>query len=148
MRKVKIIILVFGVIALVVFLFFYLTFPAQNADIQYKVIELSSKDSQSKLYIKKKVWGMTSDNQVVIISNSNTEAFITNVKENYIYEGLMPLFYKLQEDTLTIYTLKTSFVPKELHTRYKIIQVELTNPDMMGLIENDSYKKKGLIKID
>jgi|SRR5450432_1282598 len=148
MNKLKIIVLVAIVIVLLAFTFFYFAFPSKNADVQYEVIEISSKDVQSKLYIKKKVWGMTSDNQLVVISSSKEKDFTSEGSENYVYDGVMPLFYKLQKDTLFVYTLKMSAVPKDLETSFKIIQVPLENPEMMKLIEHDNYKTKGLAKFD
>ena len=148
MKKLKITVLVVVIIILVGFLFFYFTFPSKNADVQYEVTEISSKEVQSKLYIKKKVWGMTSDNQVIVISSSNKKDFTSGDAGSYVYEGIMPLLYKLQKDTLFIYTLKMSLVPKDLKTSFKIIQVQLENPEMMKLIEHENYKSQGLIKID
>jgi cytochrome c-type biogenesis protein CcmE len=148
MNKLKVILLVVVVIILVCFLFFYFAFPSKNADVQYEVTEISAKDVQSKLYIKKKVWGMTSDNQVIVISSSNKKEFSSEDAESYVYEGVIPLFYKVQKDTLFVYTLKMSSVPNGLKTNFKIVQVQLENPEMMKLIEHDNYKVQGLTKID
>jgi hypothetical protein len=148
MNKIKIILLSAGVIVLIGFLFFYFAFPSKNADVQYAVTEVFSKGASSKLYIKKRVWGMTSDNQVIVISSSDEKAFTTNSTRSYVYEGVMPLFYKTQKDTLFVYTLKMSAIPQGLRTNFKIVQVQVENPEMMTLIEHDNYKAKGLTKID
>lgn len=148
MNKLKVIALVIGIIVFVLFLFFYFAFPSKNADVQYEVTEVSSKDVQSKLYIKKKIWGMTSDNQIIVISNSDQKEFTVDSAESYVYEGMMPFLYKLEKDTLLVYTLKIATVPKGLKTSFKVIQVLLENPEMMKLIEHDNYKAQGLTKID
>ena len=147
MNKIKIVGIIIVVIGLIIFLFFYYALPDKNADVNYTVTEVSSKDTQSKLYIKMKTWGMTSDNQVVVVSNSNKKEFISESTKDYVYEGIMPLFYKVQNDTLSIYTLKISLVPEDLKTSLKIIQVQLENPEMMKLIEHDNYKLQGLTAI-
>jgi hypothetical protein len=147
MNKIKIVGIIVIVIGLIIFLFFYFALPDKNADVKYTVTEVSSKDTQSKLYIKMKTWGMTSDNQVVVVSNSNKKEFTPERTRDYVYEGIMPLFYKVQNDTLSIYTLKISSVPEELKTSLKIIQVQLENPEMMKLIEHDNYKLQGLTVI-
>lgn len=147
MNKIKIVGIIVVVICLIIFLFFYFALPDKNADVKYTVIEVSSKDTQSKLYIKMKTWGMTSDNQLVVISNSNKKEFTPAPTQDYVYEGIMPLFYKVQNDTLSIYTLKTSSVPEDLKTGLKVIQVQLENPVMMKLIEHDNYKLQGLMAI-
>ena len=91
---------------------------------------------------------MTSDNQVIAISNSDEKDFTTDSTKSYVYEGVMPLLYKIQKDTLFVYTLKMSVIPQGLITNFKIVQVQLENPEMMTLIEHDNYKAKGLTKID
>ena len=144
----KVVALVIVVVLLIGFLFFYFAFPIKNADVQYEVTEIFSNEVQSKLYIKKKVWGMTSDNQVIVISSSNVKEFTLEGTENYIYEGIMPMLYKLQKDTLSIYTLKVSAVPKNLKTDFKIVQIQLENPTMMKLIEHDNYRAKALTLIN
>ena len=97
MNKLKIILLLAGVIILIGFLFFYFAFPDKNADVQYAVTEVSSKDASSKLFIKKKVWGMTSDNQVIVISSSDEKNFTIDSTKSYVYEGVMPLLYKTKK---------------------------------------------------
>ena len=147
MNKIKIVGIIVVVISLIVFLFFYYALPDKNNDVKYTVTEVSFKDTQSKLYIKMKTWGMTSDNQIVIISNSNKREFISEPAQDYVYKGIMPLFYKVQNDTLSIYTLKTSSIPEGLKTSLKVIQGQIENPEMMKLIEHDNYKIQGLTAV-
>lgn len=142
------IVLVATILVMLAFLFFYFAFPEKNEDVQFDVVELSSKKIKSKLFIKKLVWGMTSDNCIVTIGTSNIKENKPNRNKNYIYNGLDPLFYKVSGDTLSIYTYKTSTVPKDFLTAFKIIQIELENPEMMELIEKDNYKNKGLVKVN
>ena len=147
MNKIKIVGIIVVVISLIVFLFFYYALPDKNNDVKYTVTEVSFKDTQSKLYIKMKTWGMTSDNQIVIISNSNKREFISEPAQDYVYKGIMPLFYKIQNDTLLIYTLITSSVPEDFKTNLKVIQVQIENLEMMKLIEHDNYKIQGLTAV-
>ena len=147
MNKIKIVGIIVVVISLIVFLFFYYALPDKNNDVKYTVTEVSFKDTQSKLYIKMKTWGMTSDNQVVVVSNSNKKEFISESTKDYVYEGIMPLFYKVQNDTLSIYTLVTSSVPEDFKTNLKVIQVQIENLEMMKLIEHDNYKIQGLTAV-
>jgi hypothetical protein len=123
-------------------------FPEEGEDVQFDVIEVSSKNLQSKLFVKKLIWGMTSDNCLITISNSNRKENEPDENENYIYKGLSPFLYKTSGDTLSIYTRKISKIPKNFSTSFKIVQVELENPEMTELIENDNYKNKGLTKVN
>ncbi|SFE46081.1 hypothetical protein SAMN05518672_106202 [Chitinophaga sp. CF118] len=112
------------------------------------IAELPSKAGYPPVFIKRKVWGLTGDKQIVVISNVGNEDFKPQKSNDYIYEGLFEIFYKLQHDTLFIYTLVSSPVPNKFSSPYKIVQVELDNPELMDLIEYDNYKKKGLKKVE
>ena len=141
---------VFVIIAIIILFLigvFYFALPNKGADIRFKVIELSSSDGKSKIFIKKKVWGMTSDNQVVFISSSDDKEAMPDLIKDYIYKGLMPLLYRFQNDTLFIYTVLESPVPKEFKTNIKIVQILLENPEILQLIEHENYKSKGLTVI-
>lgn len=129
-------------------LFFYFVFPKKDEDVFYKVFLIKREGTNSEIYIKKKVWGMTSDHQVIVISNKKEKQFVPAANQNYIYNGMAPLFYKLQKDSLYIYTYKVSSIPKDLITDFKIIQIELENPEMMKLLEHDNYKNQGLMLIN
>ena len=148
MNKIRIIFLVVAVLLVIFFLFFYWDFLDKDANGRYSIAELSSNNTQSRIYIKKKVWGMTNDNQIIVISGTNEKEFVADKSKNYIYEGIMPFFYKLQGDTLSIYTMVASKVPIDLKTNFNIVQIELENPQMMDLIEHDNYKTKELSVIN
>jgi hypothetical protein len=121
----------------------YSIFPESNYDQDFSMKELSSIDS-TKVYIKQKTWGITGDNQIIVISDSKDREFSNDVDKIYFYQGLTPFFYKLENDTLSIYTSKASAIPRNLKTTLKIVQYVLDNPKMMNLVENDNYKKLGL----
>ncbi|NTD97007.1 hypothetical protein G6M24_07695 [Agrobacterium tumefaciens] len=148
MNKIKIVFFVIVSLILVILLFFYLSFPEKDEDVQFEVVNVYSKRLKSKLFIKKLIWGMTSDNCLITISNSNQKENEPDENKNYIYKGLSPFLYKISEDTLSVYVREISETPKNFSTRFKIIQTELDNSEMMELIENDNYKNKGLIKLN
>lgn len=61
-----------------------------------------------------------------------------------MYEGLSPFYYKFNRDSLFVYTMILSKVPQNLKSGIKIVQMELTNEEMMHLIKNNQYKSEGL----
>lgn len=136
------ILIIFAVVAI-----FYIAAPKEGDDVHNNVVEISSKGGY-KLYIKKKVWGLTSDGQVIIIGDSPGKKFNIDSSRQYIYNGVISFFYKHQNDTLTVYVSKIASVPVNLKTSIIVKQVELENPDMMRLIENEHYKKQGLQTIN
>lgn len=148
MSKMKIITLSIIAIIVIGVILLYYAVPNEDEAVIYKTVKLRSKDGQSSLYIKKKIWGMTSNGQQIIISDSDDKKFEADSFNHYIFNGLIPFFYKLENDTLTVYTRQVSSIPQNLRTKFSIVQFELENPDMMRLIENDNYKKQGLKEIE
>ena len=142
MTKIKILFIGLLIVIVAGVLFFYFAIPKKDEDHFFKVIAIEP-DNHSVIYIKKKVWGMTSDHQVIVISDTKEQNFVPTASRNYIYNGLAQLFYKIREDSLYIYTLKASPVPHDLITNIKIVQIELENPEMMRLITSDYYHSEG-----
>ncbi len=130
-----------GVIIILAFIF-YNAFP--DYEVKYEIKEIKFQNDSSPIFIKRKVWGITYDNQIIVISSSPKKKFDSDSTTDYVYEGLSPFYYKFFKDSLFVYTMKKSDVPKNLKTGVKIIQIELENSEMMRLIKNDQYKAEGL----
>ena len=145
MRRTKIIIISIGAI-IILGLIFYNAMPYY--EVKYRIKEIKSKNFNSSIFIKQKVWGITYDNQTIIISLSPEEKFKPDSLTDYVYEGLSPFYYKFYQDSLFVYTMKKSHAPQDFKTGIKIIQVELENPEMMRLIENHQYEAEGLHTIE
>ncbi len=143
MRNPIIIVLIVAIL-LIAFVVLYFSMPKKDYDVAVNVVELTSATTKSKLFLKKKNWGMTGDGQVIIISDNGDKNFEVDSSRNYVFKGLSALYYKIENDTLSIYVAKASEVPPNLKTSFIIKQIELENTDMMRLIENDNYKKQGL----
>ncbi|MFB6454394.1 hypothetical protein ACE38W_03910 [Chitinophaga sp. Hz27] len=126
------------------FILIYVTFPSRNADVHNEVIALQSSNGKSHIYLKKKVWGMTSDNQVIVISNSAKKDFEPNKNADYFYPGLVPFLYKFNRDTLFIYTLERANVPPNFHSDIHVIQNIMDSPELYKLYDNESYRKLGI----
>ena len=142
MKRTKIIIwFIIGTIVILAFIF-YNSMPDYKGE--YDVKEIKTPNVSSSIFIKRKVWGITYDNQTIVISSSREKEFNPNSATDYVYEGLSPFYYKFYKDSLFVYTMKKSNVPQNLKTEFKIMQIELENPEMMRLIENDQYKVEGL----
>lgn len=142
MKKASIIIIIS---AIGIFLIAYLYYDAtQDNGVVYNIKEIHSNDLNTSIFIKQKVWGLTNDNQTIIISKSSAKKFSPDYTTDYIYEGLSPFYYKFYQDTLFVYIMEKSKIPQSLKTEIEIVQTELANPEMMRLIKNDQFKKEGL----
>ena len=133
-----------GVLIVIVFVVIYFSLPKKGYDTNIEVVEISSINHSSKLFIKKKTWGMTGDGQVIVISNSDNKEFEPDRTKDYVFEGSSPLFYKVKGDTILLYTYQASLVPSSFTSNFIIRQVELDNPSMMNLLANDNFKTQGL----
>lgn len=91
-----------------------------------------------------KVWGMTSDNQIIIISTSPGKEFAPNKDVDFVYPGLVPFLYKFEHDSLFVYTLKKSNIPLNFHSHIQVIQNEMPYAELYDWFDNEYYKKLGL----
>jgi hypothetical protein len=101
--------------------------------------------NDNTLYIKKKNWGLTGDYQVIVLSTNLNKDFSPNKKTEYVFEGLSPFFYKVDNGILTLYVRKVSEIPEIFNLKDFVKQEELTNQEMMTLFDN--YKDKGIKKL-
>src|SRR5690349_21711483 len=76
-----------------------------------EIFEVVSHDKKSTLFIKRKIWGLTLDSQLTVISTSSGEIHDPDTTKDYVYKGLAPFVYQLHADTLMIYTLHPASVP-------------------------------------
>ncbi len=142
MRKATLVIIISTILILLIAYLFY--DGNQDHNVIYNIKEIHSNDLNTSIFIKQKIWGLTDDNQIIIISKSSTKKFSPDTETDYIYEGLSPFYYKFYHDTLFAFIMSKSKIPQSLKSEIKIVQAELANPEMMRLIKNDQYKKEGL----
>ena len=57
----------------------------------------------------------------------------------------MPIFYKMENDTLFVYSYKQAMEPLNFNSNIIVKQVELNNLEMMDLF--GKHKEKGIMKI-
>ncbi|NQX40646.1 hypothetical protein SAMN05421820_10450 [Pedobacter steynii] len=98
------------------------------------------------LYLKKRIDG---NKEIIAISTSSDLKFDPDSSSMFIYDvSSTSLFYKQTADSLIIYTNALSEIPAKFTSRVKISQIELSNPEMMDLMDNKYYMKMGLKKLD
>lgn len=137
----SLVILVIIVIAVIVYI--YTKLPEFKPDVT--IIELNSKKTGERIYIKQKKWGITGDHHIVVISTSPKKDFQPDSTREYVYEGLSPIFYHFANDSLELFVNNLANVPSQMRSKIKINQIVLSNSEMMSLMED--YKRKGLILI-
>ncbi len=128
--------------ALAIFFLWYALTHLPEFTPQFWQVGLYSDRFDEELFIKRKVWGITGDHQVIVVSKSKTEEFKPDEEREYVFRGLSPLFYRFESDTLKLYVTHAAKVPPNFDSRIHIEQVVLSNTEMMSLMEN--HERKGL----
>jgi hypothetical protein len=114
-----------------------------------EVFEISSEDRKNKIFIKRKVWGLTDDHQITVISNSPNEIFLEpDSTTNYIYKGPQPFVYSVRGDTLIIFTMVPSTEPINFDSKgVYILQKRVSNPEYLNLLRLAISGSSEFIKI-
>lgn len=147
MKKLKIIGILILILISCLVLALYIFIPGKDQFIHEKSTAISVGSQDPAVYIHQQIWGMTGDHRVVFITGKSQKTPTPDKRTDYVYNGFSPLFYKQKNDTLMIYCAARSAIPPDWNTSFNIVQIELTNPEMMRLFENNNYKKEQLILI-
>jgi len=140
--KKAVIVLISIVVVIVLFIYTYWSSIVPDFEPTYTVVELKSDASQESIYLKKKVWGISSDHQVIVISASGEVEFEAQESEEYLYKTSTPFLYEFKDDLLKVYTRRASPIPSNFDSSIKVEQVVLNNSDMLDLL--DKHEEKGV----
>ncbi len=100
-------------------------------------------DSSDSVFIKKKVWGISANHQIIVISKDGLIPFSPDSTKDFMFNGWDPFLYKFENDTLSVFIRSISNEPKNFNSGITIDQKVLSNPEMINLIDN--YQEKDLI---
>ena len=120
----------------------YMSISVPKYEPTYTVLELKSDTLNDSIYLKKKVWGIAANHQVIVISSSGQSEFEPDLESQYVYEGFTPILYEFMGNTLKMYIGKASEVPSNFESKIKIEQVVLDTPSMIELLEK--HEEKGI----
>jgi hypothetical protein len=92
------------------------------------------KASGDVLYVKGIAYGLLGDHQEWwITANGRSEE--ADSLTDYVFPWSNPFFYKLADDTLVVYTRRAVGTPIHFPSGISVRQVELSNPQFMGLYD-------------
>ncbi|MFB6317964.1 MULTISPECIES: hypothetical protein [unclassified Saccharicrinis] len=120
------------------FLAGYQFFRISNDNIITPVFDIETiylPESSTRLYLKKINWGITGDSQIMAISNSSSKNIDVNNKNDFILEGLCQIFYKIESDTLFIYSTNKFKEPSNFNSTINIKQIKLENTEFQSLFK-------------
>ena len=91
MKKYIIVIGIFLLIFITFLLYLYFRLPDLGPKVS--LVEIYSINFEENIYIKKKVWGLLGNDQVIVVSKSNESSFEPDINREYVFKGLSPFFY-------------------------------------------------------
>lgn len=109
----------------------------------FEKVKFFSVGTSDSVFIKSKVWGISSDHQIITISKNGDIPFLADSTNDFVFKGWSPFLYKFENDTLSVFIRSASNTPTNFKSDIKVQQIILSNPEMMNMIDN--YKEKGLI---
>ncbi len=110
---------------------------------EISTVEVHSDSLKESLFLIKETRGL--NYAVSVISSSSEKQQKPDIEKEYVYSAGDPtLFYKLEKDTLSVYTYHLAKEPSSFDSNIKVQQVELSNNEYSSLI--DQYQTKGLKK--
>jgi len=145
-QKMKLIMIVAGSL-FIIFIIFVIIFLRSTPQWEPVIsrIEINIPDLNESVYVTKKIWGVSYDHQIILISSQPKKEVKYDPETDYLYEGHSTLFYKVDGRDLKIYTRKRAHPPQHFDSEVNIVQIELDNVGMNKLKEN--YEKEGLKEI-
>jgi hypothetical protein len=81
----------------------------------------------TSLYLKSNNWGLTYDHKITVISTDSDLEFKADSISEYIFHGFDGLIYKVQNDTLKIYTRQQPEIPPKFESEINVELIEIKN---------------------
>lgn len=102
------------------------------------------------IIINKWNWGVNGNNQLIAISDRKlSKPDEANSDNDYLFEGSFPIFVKLRNDTLLVYTYKKAMIPDQSTlNNVKVVQIEIDNSMNMQLRSDLNYLNLERICLD
>lgn len=82
---------------------------------------------KTTLYLKRKTWGITGNHQITIISTKPEFEFKADSISDYIFNGFAEVIYKVENDTLKIYSHHKPNIPSKFDSKIEIELIEFKN---------------------
>lgn len=112
-----------------------------KTSIQTKRLNFSS--YEDALYLKRKVWGITGNHQTIELTSTLENSKSNDHSDSYIFKGAEELIYKIEGDTLKLYSVQDPILPKQFDSSIKIEIIKLKNYEEWNNIQeqiNNNYQ--------
>ncbi len=98
---------------------------------------------EDALYLKRKVWGISGNHQTMEVTTTLENSKPDNDSDSYIYKGVEKLIYKIEGDTLKLYSIQDPVLPKQFESSIPIEIIKLKNYGEWNSIQeqiNNNYQ--------
>ncbi|MFZ1289690.1 MAG: hypothetical protein WAR79_06355 [Melioribacteraceae bacterium] len=131
-KNLKIFLIILTPIIIILFgIFIFIIFQIPEIDDVYDNVKVRSSNNSDSLYIKRHSRGLNYSE--VCISNSKRKE--VNVAEDFSLKTVAEIFYKINNDTLFIYSSVTFKKPLKFENKIVVKNEVLSNPEMMKMYE-------------
>jgi hypothetical protein len=84
-------------------------------------------NKNTTLYLKSKNWGITGNHQISVISTKPDFEFQPDSISEYIFHGFGGIIYKVENNTLKIYSHQKPKIPLEFESDINVEFIEIKN---------------------
>ncbi|WP_339758711.1 hypothetical protein [Algoriphagus aquimarinus] len=103
-------------------------------------------NKKTSIYLKSKNWGLTADHQISVISTKPDFEFQPDSISEYIFHGFGGIIYKVENDTLKIYSTQKPKVPPKFESEINVEIIEIK--DNLEWIKLNDKIKNGYQKFE
>ncbi len=84
-------------------------------------------NKKTSLYLKSKNWGLTGDHKISVISTKSDLEFQPDSISEYIFNGFGGILYKVESNTLKIYSHQKPKIPPKFESEINVELIEIKN---------------------
>lgn len=84
-------------------------------------------NKKTSLYLKSKNWGLTADHKISVISTKSDLEFQPDSISEYIFHGFGGIIYKVENNTLKIYSHQKPKIPPKFESEINVELIEVKN---------------------
>ena len=98
-------------------------------------------NKKTSLYLKSKNWGLTGDHKITVISTKSDFEFQPDSISEYIFHGFSGIIYKVENNTLKIYSHQKPKIPPKFESEINVELIEVKNNAELNKL-NDKTKNE------
>ncbi|MFD1015471.1 hypothetical protein [Winogradskyella rapida] len=98
-------------------------------------------NKKTSLYLKSKNWGLTGDHKISVLSTKSDFEFQPDSISEYIFHGFGGIIYKVENNTLKIYSHQKPKIPPKFESEINVELIEIKNNSEWNKL-NDKIKNE------